>query len=99
MIDKIRPLMYIQSIYKGLDMVTKIQKWGNSLGLRIPKLVAKETAIEEGSEVDLYVEGDRIVIRPVRPPRYSLDDLLSRVTEANRHDEIFTGDAVGKETW
>ena len=80
-------------------MKTKIQKWGNSLGLRIPKSFARETAIEDGSEVDLSVEGDNLIIRPVGPPKYDLEELLSHVTEDNRHDEISTGEAVGKETW
>ena len=80
-------------------MVTKIQKWGNSLGLRIPKSFAKEAAIEEGSSVDLSLEGDRLVIKPVRGARYRLSELLALVTEANKHEEILTGDVVGKESW
>jgi antitoxin MazE len=80
-------------------MVTKIQKWGNSLGLRIPKSFAKEAAIEEGSPVDLSLEGDRLVIKPVRAARYRLSELLALVTEENKHEEILTGDVVGKESW
>ena len=80
-------------------MVTKIQKWGNSLGLRIPKSFAKEAAIEEGSSVDLSLEGDRLVIKPVRAFPYKLSELLSLVTEDNRHEEILTGEAVGREIW
>lgn len=80
-------------------MVTKILKWGNSLGLRIPKSFAKEAAIEEGSAVDIFLEGDRLVIRPVRTARYRLSNLLSQVKEDNLHEEISTGDAVGREVW
>ena len=80
-------------------MVTKIQKWGNSLGLRIPKSFAKEAGVEEGSAVDIFLEGDRLVIRPVRTARYQLSDLLSQVKEDNLHEEISTGDAVGREVW
>lgn len=80
-------------------MVTKIQKWGNSLGLRIPKSFAKNVAIEEGSSVDISLEGDRLVIKPIRAAQYKLSDLLSLVTEENRHDEILVGDALGKEAW
>jgi antitoxin MazE len=80
-------------------MVTKIQKWGNSLGLRIPKSFAKEAAIEEGSSVDLSLEGDRLVIKPLRAARFKLTELLSQITEDNRHEEILTGDVVGRETW
>ena len=80
-------------------MVTKIQKWGNSLGLRIPKSFANEAGVEEGSAVDLFLEGDRLVIRPLKTARYRLSDLLSQVKEDNLHDEISTGDAVGRESW
>ncbi|MBU4329392.1 MAG: AbrB/MazE/SpoVT family DNA-binding domain-containing protein [Acidobacteria bacterium] len=80
-------------------MVTKIQKWGNSLGLRIPQSFAKETGVEEGSSVDISLEGDRLVIRPLRPDRYQLSDLLSLVRKDNRHGEISTGDTVGREIW
>jgi antitoxin MazE len=82
-----------------LDMVTKIQKWGNSLGLRIPKSFAKEAGVEEGSAVDIFLEGDRLVIRPVRRERYRLSDLMSQVRKDNIHEEISTGDAVGREAW
>jgi antitoxin MazE len=80
-------------------MVTKIQKWGNSLGLRIPKSFAKEAGVEEGSAVDISIQGDRIVIKTVRPTRYELDDLLSRVRKDNLHDEIDTGEPIGREVW
>ncbi len=80
-------------------MVTKIQKWGNSLGLRIPKSFAKEAGVEEGSAVDISIQGDRLVIQAVRPQRYELDDLLSQIREANLHDEIDTGRQVGREAW
>ncbi|MGB6340457.1 MAG: AbrB/MazE/SpoVT family DNA-binding domain-containing protein [Candidatus Aminicenantaceae bacterium] len=80
-------------------MVTKIQKWGNSLGLRIPKTFAKEAGVKEGSAVDIFLEGDRLVIRPLRTSKYQLSDLLSKVREDNLHEEISTGEAVGREAW
>ena len=80
-------------------MVTKIQKWGNSLGLRIPKSFAKEAGVEEGSAVDISIQGDRLVIQTVRPVRYELDDLLSQIREENLHDEIGTGQSAGREAW
>jgi antitoxin MazE len=80
-------------------MLTKIQKWGNSLGLRIPKSFASEAAVEAGSTVDIAIEGDGLVVRPVRRPRYSLEELLRQVNSGNRHGEISTGDPVGHEAW
>jgi len=80
-------------------MVTKIQKWGNSLGLRIPKSFAKEAGVKEGSAVDLSIQGGNLVIKTVRPLRYELGDLLSEIREDNLHDEISTGQPVGREAW
>ncbi|MEJ2719762.1 MAG: AbrB/MazE/SpoVT family DNA-binding domain-containing protein [bacterium] len=80
-------------------MVTKIQKWGNSLGLRIPKSFAKDAGVEEGSFVDISIDGNKLVIQPVRPSKYVLKDLVSRIREDNIHDEIPTGDSVGREVW
>jgi antitoxin MazE len=80
-------------------MVTKILKWGNSLGLRIPKYFAKEAGVEEGSAVDISLDGDRIVIRSASPARFQLSNLLSEIREDNIHEEISTGDAVGREVW
>jgi len=80
-------------------MVTRILKWGNSLGLRIPKSFAKQAGVEEGCAVDIVLEGDRLVIRAVKSQEYQLSDLLSQVREDNLHDEISTGDATGREVW
>ena len=80
-------------------MVTKIQKWGNSLGLRIPKSFAKEVGVKECSAVDIFLEGDRLVIRSLRNEKYQLSDLLSQVRKDNLHKEISTGEAAGREAW
>ena len=80
-------------------MLTKIQKWGNSLGLRIPKSFAQQAGVEAGSEVNLAVEGGQLIIRPARAPRYELRKLLRGVTSRNLHKQIETGDPVGREVW
>jgi antitoxin MazE len=80
-------------------MITRIQRWGNSLALRIPKSFAKDSGVEEGSPVDLSIEGDRLVVQPVRPARYELADLVSQIREDNLHEEIPTGGPVGREAW
>lgn len=80
-------------------MVTKVRKWGNSLGLRIPKSFAEEVSVHEGAEVDLSVVDGRLVIRPLRPKSYQLEELLSAVTEQNRHGEVSTGEPRGRESW
>ena len=80
-------------------MLTKIQKWGNSLGLRIPKSFAAEADVEAGSTVDLAIEDGGLVIRPVRRPQYSLEELLEGVNARNLHKEVATGEPVGREAW
>ncbi len=80
-------------------MRTKIQKWGNSLGLRIPKSFAEEAQLHADSAVDLSMDDDRLIVRRVRVPAYRLEDLLSKVTKANLHEEVQTGEAVGREAW
>ena len=80
-------------------MQTKIQRWGNSLGLRIPKSFAEQVGVEAGSEVDLAVEDGELIVRPGRLPKYELTDLLKGVTARNVHGEVETGDSVGREVW
>jgi antitoxin MazE len=80
-------------------MLTRIQKWGNSLGLRIPKAFAEQAGVEAGSEVDLSIEDGDLVIRPRHRPKYVLADLLRGVTVKNIHTEVDTGEPVGKEGW
>lgn len=80
-------------------MKTQVQKWGNSLAIRIPKSFAQETNIENGSAVDVSLEDGEIVIKPLLEPQYSLDDFLAKITKSNIHKEIDTGEPQGKEVW
>jgi antitoxin MazE len=80
-------------------MKTRVQKWGNSLGIRIPKALAQEVALETDSEVDLTAQDGRLVISPTIPKAVSLRHLLSRVTEANTHGEVSMGQVEGREAW
>ena len=80
-------------------MLTKIQKWGNSLGLRIPKSFAAEAAVEAGTVVDISVEDGGLVVRRVHRRRYSLGELLDGVKPGNLHEEVRTGESVGREAW
>ncbi len=69
------------------------------LTLTIPEAFAAELGLEANSLVDVSVRGSAIIVRPSTQAPARLDDLLARVTEANRHDEIDTGEAVGREVW
>jgi antitoxin MazE len=80
-------------------MKTAVQRWGNSLALRIPRTYAAETRISEGSEVELTLKSGALVVRAVGRKRYSLPDLLKRITPSNRHASVASGAAVGQEVW
>lgn len=80
-------------------MRTKILKWGNSLGLRIPKAFAGEVRIGEGSTVDIALEDGKLVIRPAEPLEYRLEDLVGAVADDNLHGEKDFGGPVGGEAW
>jgi antitoxin MazE len=80
-------------------MITRVHKWGNSLGLRIPKTFAVEAHLASGAPVDLTVRDGILLVAPVRPPAYGLADLLSKVTADNVQGSIDTGSACGRESW
>ncbi len=69
-------------------MKTVLQKWGNSLALRIPKTVATEIDVGAGQAVDVQVSRGRILVAPVTTKRYELSDLISEMTAKNRRAEI-----------
>ena len=78
---------------------TQIAKWGNSLGLRLPKSVALEARLDEGDTVQVSVADGAIVLKPTRSA-YSIDALVAKITRRNRHDETDWGAApVGHELW
>ena len=80
-------------------MRTRIQKWGNSLALRIPKSFALEIGIQRETSVDVSLSDGKLMIAPVANPKPSLKQLLEKVTEENLHHEIETGQVTGKEIW
>ena len=80
-------------------MLTKVQKWGNSIALRIPKAFADEMQIAAETAVEISIEDGRLVISPVGQATYALEELVAGITPDNLHDEINWGAPVGKETW
>jgi len=77
-------------------MQARIQKWGNSLGLRIPLQLAKQLNLCQGSSVILEIENGRIIIQP---PKYDLETMLKEITPKNKHHLIFDEDQRGREEW
>ena len=80
-------------------MQSKVQRWGNSLAVRIPKVFALDVGLEEDAAVDLSVRDGDLVISPVEPVSLTLEGLLSKITDENLHREVETGSAVGNEVW
>jgi antitoxin MazE len=80
-------------------MKTRVQKWGNSLALRIPKSFAAEVGLDPNSSVEMSLRGGKLIVVPADKPKFTLKQLLARVTEENLHDEVDTGSAVGGEAW
>ena len=80
-------------------MLTTIQKWGNSLAVRIPKALAEEAGLERGKQVDLHFEDGELRIRKRRRKRYDLDELLASVPDDFEPEEWDIGPPVGNEVW
>lgn len=88
----------VYSLYsRWVAVQTRVQKWGNSLGVRIPRGLAEEVGLGAGSQVNLSAKDGELVVKPSVPARLSLDDLLADVSEENLHSSIDTGTVVGAE--
>jgi antitoxin MazE len=80
-------------------MQSRVQKWGNSLALRIPKSFAVEIGLADEALVEIVLENGRLVITPAVPATYSLEELLAQVTDENLHHEQQSGPPQGNEVW
>ena len=79
-------------------MRTRVQKWGNSLALRIPKPFAEDAGLRASAEVEVSLENGELRVAPVRRP-WRLDELLAKITKGNVHTEVETGARLGREAW
>ena len=77
-------------------MQTHIQKWGNSLGIRIPMKFSRDLKLKPGSLVNVMLEDRRLIILP---QRYTLEEMLIGITEDNLHHETLAGKPRGQEEW
>jgi len=80
-------------------MKTHVQKWGNSLALRIPKSFASEIGLQKETPVEVTVTNGKLVITPKPEPKFTLKQLLAKVNKENLHHEVETGPATGNEVW
>ncbi|MBI3246149.1 MAG: AbrB/MazE/SpoVT family DNA-binding domain-containing protein [Deltaproteobacteria bacterium] len=79
-------------------MRVQVQKWGNSLALRIPKPFAEDTEVKAGTIVDLSVSEGKLVVAPVPKKKVTLKQLLTKVHKGNLHNAIDFGPSVGRES-
>ena len=95
--------MYILSIYITVDafhnMTTKIQKWGNSLAVRLPKAVIENFKLRAGSPVNIKVGQKSIQIKPAREKPLQLNELVKLISSHNRHDSVDWGQRADREIW
>jgi antitoxin MazE len=82
-------------------MLAKIQKWGNSQGLRLAKSLLADAQLDIGDEVDISVKDGIMLVTPAKRirGRHNLKDLVSRIPENHQSGEIDWGEPVGKEVW
>ena len=80
-------------------MQSRVQKWGNSLALRIPKSFAMEIGLADETAVEISLVEGKLVIAPLAPPTYSLEELLAGITADNLHAEEDSGAPQGNEVW
>lgn len=80
-------------------MLAEVQKWGNSLAIRIPKEMALEIGLDFESKIELVLEKGELRIVSVKKPRYTLEELVAGIKPENQHEEWDTGPPVGKEIW
>lgn len=77
-------------------MQTHVQKWGNSLGVRIPAKLAQQLNMNPGAAVDIFVEDGRLIMSP---QRYQLADLIGGISKTNMHHHLLEGSEMGEEEW
>ena len=80
-------------------MKTKVQRWGNSLAIRIPKSFAEEVGLKDDSPVELRLVEGALLVEPAQRPPLTLEELLAGVSTATLHGEVDTGPAQGGEVW
>lgn len=80
-------------------MIRRIQKWGNSLAVRIPKAFADEMKLAENASIRMMLEDGALIIKPDDESKWKLEKMLAEVTEENIHGKWETGEPSGKEPW
>lgn len=79
-------------------MTIKIARWGNSLGIRIPKQIAEQVQLNEGDEIEISTDKNKLILIPQKK-KYTLEELLDGMSDEHLHSEVDWGESVGREQW
>lgn len=93
---KLAARLYFVYMKKNQALKTQAAKWGNSLAVRLPKTLASQLGIQEGTSLEISIHTDKLMIKK---PSLSLDDLVAGITPENLHDETMASPPVGREIW
>jgi antitoxin MazE len=101
MLDGMFTELYLHCRYitEVVLMHVRVQKWGNSLAVRIPKPLAEDAEVKEGAVLNLAVSEGKVVATPVQKKKLSLKQFLAKVDKKNLHAEVDSGLPVGHEIW
>lgn len=80
-------------------MKMRLEPAGTGLTLRIPRQLAEDARLKPNSLVEVTLVDGKLVVVPLGQPKYTLKELVAGITKKNRHSEIQTGPATGKEIW
>lgn len=80
-------------------MQTKVQKWGNSYAVRLPRAVVRDSGLREGEPLEIEASGRQIRLRRASRKGYRLEELVRGIRKANRHEEADFGTPQGREAW
>jgi antitoxin MazE len=87
---------YLKRFHRIVIMQIQISRWGNSLGLRLPRSLAAQIGVSAGEKVDVIAQGETLVVRAVRP-RWRIEDLLANMTPEAMSSAFSWGDDAGRE--
>lgn len=80
-------------------MRVTVRKWGNSLAVRLPRTLASDCGLSDGSLAELRLAGGKVILAPMARPQHNLEKLLAGVTKGNLHGEVDAGGPAGREAW
>ena len=82
---------------KNKSAASTVQKWGNSLAVRLPSQIAKQMHLAQGAAIHVYIADNKLIMEPANPSKLTLDQRLERFDPSRHGGEIFQSEMIGKE--